>query len=70
LPKKGGRNHKEDNTQESGNKEMSEIDSANLESVRKRNGRKKVACSGVPKDVGKKSGRGKSKRRKISNGKT
>ena len=48
---------------------MSEVDSANLESVRKRNGRKKVACAGVPKAVGKKSGREKSKRRKISNGK-
>jgi hypothetical protein len=49
---------------------MSEVDSANLEFVRKRNGGKKVACAGVPKSVGRKTGRGKSKRRKISNGKT
>ena len=38
---------------------MSEVDSANLESVRKGNGRKKVACAGVPKAVGKKKSRGK-----------
>jgi hypothetical protein len=38
---------------------MIEIDSANLESVRKGNGRKKVACAGVPKAVGKKKSRGK-----------